>query len=233
MDSNKRCKSEASDSDAMVELVVGGREFSLSKTNLTQYPHSMLGCRFRGEEDGVSFPGAIAPIDRSADLFESIADFIRTGHVSVPKGVELADVYQEALFYGLDKQMFPDGPAKRMARIRMEAEGTLSSTGVSGFCNITVPSDAIDAKITLILVNEQGNIGAADWRVVAQYSTIRLFSIGRQTLSLGRFVEMPLRPSSHALITIRKNGTASVEIAYATSWFVMVDESRIEYVTID
>lgn len=87
-----------------ITLNVGGRLFSTTRSTLTnKEPNSMLARMFG--QDGISSDtdetGAFL-IDRSAQYFEPIINFLRHGQLIRDDGISLQGILEEAKFFGID-----------------------------------------------------------------------------------------------------------------------------------
>lgn len=88
-----------------ITLNVGGKDFTTTRSTLTQQdPDSMLARMFSGEkcvswQSSVDETGAYL-IDRSPHYFEPIINYLRHGRIVLDKGMSAEGVLEEAKFYG-------------------------------------------------------------------------------------------------------------------------------------
>ncbi|KAJ3286883.1 hypothetical protein HK104_008845 [Borealophlyctis nickersoniae] len=88
-----------------IDLNVGGRIFSTTRSTLLNYPDSMLAglCRFHTStppSDSLSGIPTIF-IDRDPDLFAVVLGYLRTNEVHLTPTVTKAAIASEAVYYGL------------------------------------------------------------------------------------------------------------------------------------
>jgi hypothetical protein len=95
----------------IVKLNIGSMRFETSRTTLTRFPESMIGCRFSGRntlpkgEDGSFF------IDRDGTHFRHILNFLRSPEgYKGPEvgGADARELRRECEYYGIDQLMFPN-----------------------------------------------------------------------------------------------------------------------------
>ena len=95
--------SSSSDSD-YIDLNVGGRRFTTTRSTLCRISDSMLarmfeeGSQFRLARDGQN----AVLIDRDGSYFAPLLNYLRHGELVIDPGVNAAGVYEEAKYFGLD-----------------------------------------------------------------------------------------------------------------------------------
>eukprot|EP01120_Amphizonella_sp_Union-15-10_P014111 TRINITY_DN6731_c0_g1_i2.p1 TRINITY_DN6731_c0_g1~~TRINITY_DN6731_c0_g1_i2.p1 ORF type:complete len:246 (+),score=41.35 TRINITY_DN6731_c0_g1_i2:56-739(+) len=95
----------------VVELNVGGQCFSTLSSTLGRYPDSILGVMFSGGQVLVKDSQDRYFIDRPPKPFETILNFLRTGHLGWPQNErEIAQLKIELDYYGLS--IYTQPPAK-------------------------------------------------------------------------------------------------------------------------
>lgn len=86
----------------VVDLLVGGQRFTVALSTLRKFPGSMLSKMFAGNVGVLVKDGAYF-IDRSAEFFGTILEYLRDGDVELPQdSVQLRRLLREANFFGLD-----------------------------------------------------------------------------------------------------------------------------------
>ena len=151
----------SSDSD-YVDLNVGGRRFTTTRSTLCRISDSMLarmfeeGSQFRLARDGQN----AVLIDRDGSYFAPLLNYLRHGELVVDPGVNAAGVYEEAKYFGLDDCAAQLAPERRRAPARLPTlcaqlgnarsggvksllpldDGSLITGGVDGGCTLWRPA---------------------------------------------------------------------------------------------
>ena len=109
----------------IIDLNVGGQIYTTTRTTLTRYPTSMLGCMFSDRLPSAVDKHGNYVIDRDGQMFRHVLNFLRTSQLILPKDFrehELlnaeADFYQiPDLIEALSGCKGPEGVAKTVEEI--------------------------------------------------------------------------------------------------------------------
>ncbi|XP_002733127.3 BTB/POZ domain-containing protein KCTD6-like [Saccoglossus kowalevskii] len=71
--------------DEIVNLNVGGKLYSTTRSTLTRYPDTMLGAMFSGRMPSLKDAQGNYFIDRNGDMFKYILEFLRNGSIILPE----------------------------------------------------------------------------------------------------------------------------------------------------
>ena len=96
-----------SDSDKIIQICVGGRNFKTTKTTIMSDENCILAKMFANDEHGRAPASKDEKgyyfIDRSPKYFESILNFLRTGEIDASICLDLGFLLKEAEYYGIDR----------------------------------------------------------------------------------------------------------------------------------
>nr|XP_002731340.1 PREDICTED: potassium voltage-gated channel subfamily D member 1-like [Saccoglossus kowalevskii] len=87
-------------SNDLINLNVGGKIYTTSRSTLTRYPDSMLGAMFGGDFPTRSDSNGNIVIDRDGELFRYVLNFLRNGNLRLPDSFREVELLEdEADFY--------------------------------------------------------------------------------------------------------------------------------------
>nr|XP_006819272.1 PREDICTED: BTB/POZ domain-containing protein KCTD4-like [Saccoglossus kowalevskii] len=84
----------------IINLNVGGKLYSTTRSTLTRYPDTMLGAMFSGRMPSLKDAHGNYFIDRNGDMFKYILEFLRNGSIHLPEDFkDFGALAVEADFY--------------------------------------------------------------------------------------------------------------------------------------
>ena len=134
----------------IITLNVGGTIYTTSRTTLTRYPSSMLGCMFSDRLPSAMDNHGNFVIDRDGNLFRHVLNFLRTSKLTLPENFNEYELLEaEADFY-------------QIPELNAALQSKINDMGKKNKSNVVVE------KRLLKLNNTQ----AWDWKIYGNCQTI-------------------------------------------------------------
>lgn len=99
----------------LIRLNVGGRLFQTSSVTLASRGENFFTLLTSGRVPALKDENDAFFIDRNPEYFEPILEFLRSGRIVLPKGINTVQLYQEAQYYMVDMPIMTGDSRNRIS----------------------------------------------------------------------------------------------------------------------